>query len=72
MVVAEIFDGFSVYVPRLLKTDDVGVNLVYKLDDSLSPVQVADAMDIIRKKTENDGAATLDLGIDAGGPKGWL
>ena len=47
MVVAEISDDISVYMPRFLKTDDVGVNLVYKLDDSLSPVQVADTMDII-------------------------
>ena len=60
MVVAEISDDVSVYMPCLLKTDDVGVNLVDKLDDSLLSVHVADTVDIEGEKTENDASRDLN------------
>ena len=59
MVVAEIIDGIGICMPRLLKTDDVGVNLVDKLDDSLLSVHVADTVDIEGEKTENDASRDL-------------
>ena len=69
MIVIETFDCLGVYVPCFLKTDDVGIYLLYKLSDSLPSVQIANTMDVVREKTEYNGAVLLDVGDAAGSSK---